>query len=193
MFFKNNPFVKVSSLGLLAAILMAMVLLAACANPTVVPQEPTPGSPAEEPGLPPATGPTPEPTSPDDPVVSPADPQVPVTPEPQPWQPVPGDKDLKQGNVFIEGHDILVLEKFPPEFLLNLNGNLPTPCHELRVEVSEPDEEDRIHVMVYSLVDPGQICTQVLKPFDVSVSLGTFSSGKYAVWMNGEEIGEVAP
>jgi len=144
-------------------------------------------------GLPiPGTESTPEPEGPDTPVVSPPD----TTGEelvPAPWEPAPGDENMSRGEVFMEEPQILILESFPPQFVMQLSGSLPTPCHQLRVEVSEPDEQNRIQVEVYSLVDPEQVCIQVLEPFEANVHLGSFASGAYTVWVNGEQVGEIAP
>jgi hypothetical protein len=34
------------------------------------------------------------------------------------------------------------------------------------------------------------MCTQILKPFQASIDLGTFPSGHYSVYVNGELAGE---
>jgi hypothetical protein len=112
---------------------------------------------------------------------------------PSSWQPASGDDKLIRGEAFINQSQILVLESFPPQFELLVEGALPTPCHELRVEISDPDEQNRIYVEVYSLSKPGEICVQVLESFDENVPLKGFPSGEYSVWVNGEEIGEIKP
>jgi hypothetical protein len=142
-------------------------------------------------GLPiPGTDVTPEPEGPDSPVESPPD-TTGEEPAQAPWGPAPGDENLARGEAFVDQTDILVLESFPLQFVLSLSGSLPTPCHQLRVEVSDPDDQDRIQVDVYSLVDPGQVCIQVLEPFEANINLGSFASGNYTVWVNGEQVGEI--
>ena len=69
-------------------------------------------------------------------------------------------------------------------------GDLPTPCHDLRAIINPPDEENKIVVEVYTVVNPDVICAQVLQPFEESLDLGTFSAGHYTVWINGEMAGE---
>ena len=112
---------------------------------------------------------------------------------PLPWQPASGDDKLIRGEAYITQSQILILESFPPQFMLNVEGALPTPCHELRVEILDPDEQNRIYVEVYSLSEPGEICVQVLESFDENVPLKGFPSGEYSVWVNGEEVGEINP
>jgi hypothetical protein len=114
-----------------------------------------------------------------------------LTPAPEsPYAPQPGDDALQRGNAFVEATDILVLESFPLQFQLSLSGNLPTPCHELRIVVAEPDANANIAVDVYSVVDPSLICIQVLKAFQASINLGSFPTGHYTVTVNGEAAGE---
>jgi hypothetical protein len=86
--------------------------------------------------------------------------------------------------------DLLIRESFPPQLSLVLKGDLPTPCNELRVEVREPDAEKKIVVDVYSVIDPNQVCTQVIEPFEASVDLGTYPTGHYTVWVNEQMAGE---
>jgi hypothetical protein len=114
-------------------------------------------------------------------------------PHVNPYAPAKGDEAMQRGEVFIDSQEILVLESFPLQFRLHVIGSLPTPCHELRAVVDEPDEQNRILVQIYSLIDPDMVCTQVLEPFDTSLSLGSYASGSYTVFVNGEEVGEITP
>ena len=141
----------------------------------------------------PSQSPAPEPNTlpPDAPVTSP--PQngsTPMETPDMPFAPKPDDVNLSRGEVFINEASLLIRESFPPQIVLTLSGDLPTPCHELRVNVPEPDAENKINVDVYSVVDPDQVCTQVLESFQENIELGTFPSGHYTVWVNGELIGE---
>ena len=113
--------------------------------------------------------------------------QVPVK---NPYAPKPADSNLTRGEVFIQEMGVLVRESYPPQISLSLSGALPTPCNQLRVQVNEPDDEQKINVEAYSVLDPDMICTQVLEPFQANIDLGTFPSGHYSVWVNGELAGE---
>lgn len=104
--------------------------------------------------------------------------------------PNPSDKKLERGNVFISESGLLVRESFPVQIALVLSGELPTPCHQLRVNVDPPDNENKIHVEVYSVFDPNMTCIQVLKPFQESIPLGSFPTGHYTVWVNDAQVGE---
>jgi hypothetical protein len=141
----------------------------------------------------PSQSPVPEPNTlpPDAPVTSPPqnDPTPMETPA-APFAPQPGDTNLSRGPVFISESGLLIRESFPPQISLSLSGDLPTPCHNLRVNVPQPDSENIINVEVYSVVHPDQVCAQVLKPFQEEIDLGTFPGGHYTVWVNEDMAGE---
>lgn len=107
-----------------------------------------------------------------------------------PFAPQPGDENLTRGNVFIDEASLVIRESYPPQVSLSIRGGLPTPCHQLRVEIASPDQENNIRAEAYSVVDPNMICTQVIKSFQEYIDLGTFPSGHYSVWLNGEVVGE---
>ena len=109
----------------------------------------------------------------------------------RPFDPQPGDAGLQRGNVYLDQSEVLLLESFPPQVAVHLVGNLPTPCHSLRVAVEKPDKENNIHMDVYSVVAGDVVCAEVLLPLDQTIILGTYPQGKYTILVNGTEIGEV--
>ncbi len=111
-------------------------------------------------------------------------------PGPQPYAPQPGDRKLERGNASVENSELLVMESYPVQIMLVLEGNLPTPCNQLRVAANPPDVQNRIQVDVYSVFDPTQVCAQALKPFKANIGLGSFPTGHYSVWVNDEMTGE---
>lgn len=130
-------------------------------------------------------------SGPDTPVTSPPENELPThEPVANPFAPQPGDADLTRGNAYINEASLIARESYPPQIVLLLSGDLPTPCNQLRVEIQPPDNENKIVADVYSVIDPEQMCTQVLEPFEESIELGTFPSGHYTVWVNGEMAGE---
>jgi hypothetical protein len=34
-------------------------------------------------------------------------------------------------------------------------------------------------------------CIQALEPFEVSIPLGSYTTGSFSVWLNGERVGEI--
>ena len=185
-------------------LLVVIGLLAGCssaATPSGKPVPPETGAPEPSQGAyPPAASPaSPQDAYPPAGENPPPDAVVTSPPYPQPgdadmpdWQPVPEDDALQRGEAFIDESQVLVLESFPPQFLLQLKGALPTPCHQLRIQIGAPDDQKRIQLEVYTVVDPNMICIQVLKEFDISVPIPNPPQGaKYTVWVNGGQVGEI--
>jgi hypothetical protein len=56
------------------------------------------------------------------------------------------------------------------------------------VVTAEPDENGHIELEVYSVVDPGKACIQVLSPFEATVTLGEFTEGAFSVGINEEQV-----
>jgi hypothetical protein len=104
--------------------------------------------------------------------------------------PSPADSNLVRGNVYLDSTELISTESYPLQFALLLKGNLPTPCHELRITVSPPDSQNKIAIDAHSVKDPNAICVQVLEPFEENIPLGSFPSGHYTLWINGEQITE---
>jgi hypothetical protein len=184
--------------------LILLGMMAACAGGGS--QPPATGAPPEPTSAPATTYPYPGGYNPYPPAIDPYPPAgqnvapypyplqpypAPLLPYPAPWQPQAADQSLQRGEAFVEGMDILVMESFPPQFALSLRGTLPTPCHQLRVEMAPPDGDNRIQVSVYSVVDPNMICAQVLAPFEASVPIQGLPSGQYTVVVNGEQAGSI--
>ena len=155
--------------------ILALLVLTACTSSPVVVTIPVPV----------------EVTPPDGGVAKP--PIVTMPPQPansNPYSPQPGDEALKRSGIFLDSTQVLILESFPVQIVLSLKGNLPDPCHQLRVVISQPDAQKRIAVDVYSVTDPDKVCVQVLAPLDANINLGSFPAGHYTVWVNGKQVGE---
>ena len=117
-------------------------------------------------------------------------------PPASPLEPLPDEASMSRGEVSISSQELLIMESYPLQVALLIKGTLPTPCHKLRVEVSEPDDQNIIAVEAYSLVDPNEICIQVLESFEENIPLGSFSSGSqitYTVFVNGQSVGQFVP
>lgn len=103
-------------------------------------------------------------------------------PEVAPYAPQPADSGWVTGTVFLEAADMLTLESYPPQYVLQIKGSLPTPCHQLRVVVGDLVKGQRA-VQVYSVTAPDQMCIQVLQPFEANVPLGS-ATAAFAVVIN---------
>jgi hypothetical protein len=179
-------------LGKLFLMVLLMIFIASC-SPELVPVPQASPVATDTAAAPQQASPLPTADVNSTPVSS-EDTPMPTTPGSNPLEPLPGEENLSRGKVFIDNAEIATLESNPPQFRVHLTGNLPTPCHHLRAQVSPPDAQNQIQVEVYSLYDPKQFCTAVLQPFDSTIPLGNIPSGKFSVFVNGEKIGElIAP
>ena len=108
------------------------------------------------------------------------------------YAPQPGDYKLIRGSVFLDlaKSRLDVSATKPIQVKAILAGYLPSPCHLLRVVVGTADKFNVINISVYSLISPGTICIPSLQPFTVSVPVGSFTSGRYSVLVNGMKLGD---
>jgi hypothetical protein len=106
------------------------------------------------------------------------------------FDPAPADDKLLRANAFLDSIKLLAATSAPPQMSVQLTGSLPTPCHQLRVQVAQPNPQNQIRLAVYSVADPSAICAQMIAPFSVSVPLGNFVKGAYTVWVNDKQVGD---
>jgi hypothetical protein len=108
------------------------------------------------------------------------------------YEPQLSDADLSQGEIFLEleSSQIIIMESFPIQVVAVVNGNLPDPCHLLRIQVTAAGADNRINIDIYSLVDPNITCTTDLQPFTANIPLGTYAGGQFSVYVNGDLLGE---
>ena len=115
-----------------------------------------------------------------------------VPPAVSDYSPQPGDDQLERGQAFLQltNSELRSMESYPVQVLAVLRGELPNPCHKLRVVVSPPDGQNVVKIEVYSVIATGEVCAAVLEPFEVPISLGSFAGGSFTVLVNGEELGK---
>jgi len=108
------------------------------------------------------------------------------------YAPQPGDEKLTRGEVNIDLNlsSLMTLTNPASEVAVVLQGNLPDPCHQLRIMLTPANSENKINLDVYSVFDPQSVCIMVIKPFEVTVPLGMDLSGHYSVYVNGQLLSE---
>jgi hypothetical protein len=108
------------------------------------------------------------------------------------YEPKAGDDQLTRDPVLmdLENSQLVVMESYPIQVSVNLKGNLPDPCHELRVQVTPVNAQNQVKLDVYSVVDSTKACITVLQPFEVTVPIGSYTSGHYSVYVNDQLLGE---
>lgn len=154
--------------------LIALTLLAACGGAEL-------GSGGD-------STPTSTTVSPDDPVDSGGDQPIaepgPVGSIPEPRPPIDGSIS---GDVSITKTDLLIMESFPIQVSLQVEGEKPTPCHEVFWTVQDTGE--RIEITMISQINSDQSCAQVIEPFMIAVPLGSWADQSRDVYLNGENVG----
>ena len=113
---------------------------------------------------------------------------VPPTTEPAGPKPPAADFPTTEAPAPIESLDVLVLESYPPQYILAVTSGLPNGCARFGgYEVTR--DGDTILVAVTNLVpaDEGTICTDVCGVARHNISLGSdFQSGTtYTILVNG--------
>jgi hypothetical protein len=116
----------------------------------------------------------------DEPIVEPG--EVGSIPEPRP--PIDGNVD---GEVWVTGADVRIMESFPVQIMLDVTGEKPTPCHEIFWTVD--DDGEVIEIEMISQVAAEQVCAEVIEPFTIAVPLGSWAGESREIELNGEIVG----
>jgi len=181
----------------LILLLVASLLLAGCASPISTPiglvtenpitPSPVSGAPTTYP-VPVVVIPTDSSAYPKPGTPSPGNTAIP----PSGYEPQPADANLTRGQVFLDlkNSSVVISESFPAQVSVILSGNLPDPCHQLRVVVMPANAENEFNLVVYSVFDPGLMCITVIKPFTATIPLGSYAGGHFTVYANGQLLGE---
>jgi hypothetical protein len=109
-----------------------------------------------------------------------------------PYAPQTSDSDLMRGDVTIDSASLSLAKSEPPQVLVDFAYFQPTPCYHLRVEVGQPDAQNRINLSAYAVAEKDKPCTlmALATPLQASLNLGSFPQGHYSLWLNGNQIGE---
>ena len=114
-----------------------------------------------------------------------------ITPDENPFEPQIGDVGRQIATVTITSVSLAELYDYsPPRSMISLVGYMPSVCNELRVNIDPPDEEYNVFIEVYSLINPDIQCDNVFQQFETSILLGTYSPGRYSVYVNGALAGD---
>ncbi len=73
---------------------------------------------------------------------------------------------------------------------VNLQGDLPDSCHQLRILITPHVREKKVNLEVYSVFDSQTTCDTVVTAFQVIYPLGYEGSGQSEVYVNGQYLGK---
>lgn len=118
--------------------------------------------------------------------------ETPVFQGNNPYAPQSADSDLMAGDITVDSSSVFLAESQPPQVMVNFAYFEPTPCYQLRVEVSAPDADNHIALKAYAVAEKDKPCALMAlsTPLQASLNLGSFPSGHYFVVLNGNQIGE---
>ncbi|QLQ04813.1 MAG: hypothetical protein HZY76_00990 [Anaerolineae bacterium] len=76
----------------------------------------------------------------------------------------PTATDLPPGQAYVDSVDVLLMESFPVQVRVHIQGNLPDPCSEVTgTQTARSGNAFTIELIVAR--DSAPMCAQVLKPF----------------------------
>lgn len=109
-----------------------------------------------------------------------------------PYAPQAGDSELMAGDITVDSSSVFLAESQPQQLMVNFAYFQPTPCYQLRVEVSGPDADNNINLKAYAVAEKDKPCTlmALATPLQASLNLGNLSKGHYTVSLNENQIGE---
>jgi len=107
-----------------------------------------------------------------------------------PLDSIAGEDDMIAGPLMVKESELILMESYPVQVLLRVSGDLPTPCHMPRANLTHEDGSERIDIELYSLTEEDVMCIQVIQSFETVIPLGEYTSGEYEIYLNGELVGE---
>lgn len=119
--------------------------------------------------------------------------ETPVLQGDHPYAPQASDSELMAGDITIDSSAVFLAESQPPQVMVSFAYFQPTPCYQLRVEISGPDADNHINLKAYAVAEMDKPCALMAPatPLQASLNLGSFPNGHYTVELNGNQIGEL--
>ncbi len=92
-----------------------------------------------------------------------------------------GDEELAP----VESMNIMMLESFPLQINVLINGYLPNPCYQI-TRIEKNQEGNTFYIKVF-MKHNGLICIQTIKPYEETVALDVYGliAGTYQIDVNG--------
>jgi hypothetical protein len=88
--------------------------------------------------------------------------------------------------VEVERVEMLQLESFPVQYVLQVEGWLPNPCSSADWEIAETAAAET-DIALFAVPDGSEACIQVLAPFTVNIPLGPLPPDT-RILLNGEPV-----
>ena len=109
-----------------------------------------------------------------------------------PYAPQAVDNAMMRGDISIDSSSLTVTKSVPLQVTLNIAYVPPTPCFQLRMDVSQPDAQNRINVSAYAVAEKDKACALMAPAtaLQANLDLGSFPKGHYSVWLNDVKVDE---
>jgi hypothetical protein len=109
-----------------------------------------------------------------------------------PYAPQSGDSNLMAGDITVDSASVFMAKSQPPQLMVDFAYFQPTPCYQLRVEVSNPNDQNQIELKAYAVAEKDKPCALMAlsTPLQASLNLGSLPKGHYTAVLNGNQIGE---
>lgn len=112
------------------------------------------------------------------------------TPTSNPLTPSGGQDGREMAWVDWDYSEIVVMESYPMQVDIIVRGDVPSPCHDIQWEIAEPNEDNEIHIDVWSFANSDATCAALLDSFEEKFRVGEFKEYGYSIWVNGMQVGE---
>lgn len=89
-----------------------------------------------------------------------------------------------RADTIIESAEVLVLESFPPQLMLNVKGSQPDGC-DYPVQIEQNQEGKTITVHIFRELPMDIMCPMILREYEASIPLGSLDPGEYKIDVNG--------
>lgn len=109
-----------------------------------------------------------------------------------PYLPQAADSTMLRGDIRIDSASLVLTKSQPPQVMMNFSYFQPTPCFQLRVEVNQPQAQNRIDINAYALTEKDKACAlmALTTPLEANLNLGSFPKEHYSVWLNDARVDE---
>lgn len=95
--------------------------------------------------------------------------------------------EVRQVRTVIESVQPVILESFPPQIHLLVEGYQPDGCAS-PVKVDQRQEDNTIYVDIFRELPSDTACPAVIVPYDETIRLGSFEPGTYTIIVNDFEV-----
>lgn len=91
----------------------------------------------------------------------------------------------ERGPVYINSYEVLGADT-ADAIIVKISGDLPTSCSQFNVIADMSDASNRINLIAYTVEPSGQMCAQMMSPFEHQVTISGLRTGSYDIYLNDE-------